>query len=283
MSGKELAKQESSVPAVANHQGAEEILHGDILIPRLYLMQGLSDLVTDGKAQIGQFIKSTTEECIGDMNTPFRFIPLTFRNRWREEERVGDKFEYRGTMERNAANEQLPWSFQQDGREWKRTKVIEVFGLLPSEIEAEQKLIAEMADSGEIPDLGDNVMPVLIAFRSSSFRAGQVVTTHFANARDVSHKLNRTINPYDYVLEIVSKKEEKDGNKYYVPVVKVLPQKEAKVEGVVKECVYKWADFMRNTADSVLSELADDKRENDENAAPTKDVAGGAVPGEGRF
>lgn len=187
----------------------EEILSQNIIIPRLLLMQGLSDFVAEGKAIMGEMVRSTTVEKLGGPDKPVEFIPLTFTNTWVISEKVGQKYEYRGQEPLTAANQDLPWEFEKNGGQWKRTKSLNLYALLPSDIEAEKAELAK-AEEGEMADPDKALMPVMIAFRSTSFSAGKTISTHFAKAK----KFNAP--GYVSTLRLKCRKEKNDQGVFYV-------------------------------------------------------------------
>ena len=162
-------------------------------------MQGLSDFVSERKAQQGDMVRSTTVEKLGDPECAVNIIPLKLSTSWRESEKIGQKFEFRKSYPRTAGNEALTWSFyrnpqgqefdkpgQLGATEWQRTKVIDLFALLPKDVENFAKEMAAIAKSGEIPDLTKTVLPVNISFRVTSFNAGRAVATFFAQVAEMA-------------------------------------------------------------------------------------------------
>ncbi len=221
----EVVKSEAQVPQTqaAYDPSNQEILNSDIIIPRLLLMQGLSDAVANRKAQMGDMIRSTTLEKLGDPEVPVDFIPLKMSADWIESEQVGGKFEFRTTVPRNAANDDLPWEFDKNGVKWKRTKCLNVYALLTADVQA---FLAEMAGlgSGEMPDLSKSLLPILLSFRSTSFSAGRAVATYFAQVRDML-KYNPNVRPYGYSLTLACQPEKNDKGNYFVFKVEGKPKK----------------------------------------------------------
>lgn len=216
----QVAKSESkAVGAVLYNR--EQVLSSDVKIPRILLMQGLSDFVKQRKAQHGDIVRSTSIEKLGDFEVSLEFIPLTFRNRWNLFEKVGGKLEYRGTEERNAKNETLPWEYTHNGLPWKRVKVIDVFALLTKDIDAEQTGIEEFKKTGKLPDLNKTLLPVVISFRVTSYRAGQDVVTHFTKAQGMSKAIGAPVKAHAYTLWLGCQPDKNDkGHEYNVFTVK---------------------------------------------------------------
>lgn len=220
----DIAKQESQLPQVAPpaDTAQQEVLNSDIIIPKLLLMQGLSEFVSErakdpsGKAiSQGDMVRSTTTEIVGDPDRSIDVIPLKMTTEWRLEEKIGGKFEYRGTEARTAANEDSPWEFKKNGADWKRTKVINLFALLPADITAYREELKKFADTGEMPDLNKTLMPVVISFRSTSFNAGKKVATFYAQLRDMM-RVSPNVRPYNYTLELSCFQDKNDKGQYYV-------------------------------------------------------------------
>lgn len=227
----EIAKQEPKTTALATSapDAGPTILATDIIVPKILLMQGLSELVDQRKAQAGDFVRSTTEAKMGDdKSAPIDFIPLKVVTEWREEEKVGQKFEFRKTLPRTPANEDYPWSFfknpqgqefdkpgQLGATEHRRVKVINCFALLPSDIDAFNAEMAKAAETGEMPDLNKTVLPIQISFRSTSYNAGKTVTTFFAQIREML-QFNPNVKSYGYTLPLSCFGDKNDKGSYYV-------------------------------------------------------------------
>jgi len=76
---KAITKQETTAIATPSHAplGFDDIDMDDLIIPRLRLLQALSEAVTSEKGKSGQFQNSLTEEVF---DGPLEFIPLMFKN-----------------------------------------------------------------------------------------------------------------------------------------------------------------------------------------------------------
>jgi hypothetical protein len=217
MSTEVMKKEESALAVTEADMSGETVLNSDVIIPKLLLMQGLSELVSERKATQGDMVRSTTGEKLGDPEHPVSFIPITFKNYWLLQEKVGDKPEYRGMEPRNAANEMLEWEFKKNGADWKRTKVINVFALLPQDIDAETSEIAKFKETGIAPDLNKTLLPVVISFRSTGYSAGRAVATHFTKAKAMK-KFN--VKPYAYYMNLSCYADKNAKGTFYVFDVK---------------------------------------------------------------
>lgn len=225
----ELVNQSSQLPEVGKPQNqGGEILSSAVVVPRVLLMQGLSEAVAKRQkspagvaiAQ-GDIVRSSNLEVLGGPDSPaIEFIPISFTNHWRIEERVGDKFEFRGKEAMTAMNQDLPWTFEKDGTQWRRVKSLEVFALLPGDIAAAAAEKAKAA-AGEEFDPDKALLPVLIGFRSTAYNAGKDVVTHFAKCRD--------FNAPGYVKSLTLRCEQTENEKgiFYIPKIgtgKMVPK-----------------------------------------------------------
>jgi len=216
----EVAKTSAGVPAVDAPPAGPVVLNSDLVLEKVLLMQGLSELVNERKAQQGDIVKSVSAEKLGDIETPVAFIPLTFKNKWMlQEDCGGSRPEYRGMEERNAKNEDAPWEFTQDGAPWKRVKVTEVWALLMSDIE-KQADVKKQIKAGKTPDLNATLLPVVISFRSTSFKAGQGVVTHFGKANQMSAEYGQEILPYAYSMALSAHPAKNEKGSFFVYKVK---------------------------------------------------------------
>lgn len=239
----QVAKTQSNSMMTQSDQrgGNEEILRQDVIIPKLLLMQGLSDFVGQRKAQAGDFVRSTNVEKLGDDKTPVEFIPITFTNEWRLEEYINGKYEFRGREPRNAKNEDSPWDFEQNGTKWKRTKTTNVFALLPADIDSEQKEIERAKNENDMFDLNKVLMPVVIAFRSTGYNAGKAVVSHFAKAASM---VEYGAKAQGYTLLLKCNQEKNDKGQFYVPEV-ISTGKRVSKESLEK--ALKWVTILQST------------------------------------
>jgi hypothetical protein len=225
----EVAMHNGQLPSTQVAGPAQEILSSDLIVPKLLLMQGLSDLVAERKAVMGDMVRNTTAEKLGDdKSAPIEFIPLKVTTDWTEKERVGTKFEYRRTIPRTANNEMFPWSYwrnaqgqefdkpgQMGATEWQRTKCINVFALLPRDIEAFQAELARCEESGEMPDVSKTVLPVVISFRVMSFNAGKSVMTFLAQVQEMQ-TYAKNVRHYAYTLPLTCVEDTNDKGTFFV-------------------------------------------------------------------
>lgn len=237
-----------SAPVQATRSNA---LASDRIIPRCLLMQGLSDFVTQRKATMGDFIRTSNMEKLGDPEKPFDFIVLNEPiGSWRIEEKVNGKFKFRSSEPRNAKNDNLPWYFGRmpngqevadktpGAAEWRRVKSLTCFVILPSDIDAHFAELEKVA-KGEFPDLNKSLTPMVMDFRSTNINAGKEIVSLFDAARGYG------LDGSNYVITMGCTMESNDSGTFYnfaVDRSKPKPVKESH-----KAEVAKWRDIVRST------------------------------------
>jgi hypothetical protein len=181
----EITKREVAGAVALN--GGKPAYEGDatdILIPRVYAAQKTSKVIEDSQAKLGQLVRSTTNEVLGGLGTPVPVIPLKQWKTWLITE--GGKF--KGTEPFTAANANLPFTFTENGREMKRERVLNFYVLLPTDIKANLEARRVIAETGEMPDKLVSLVPCQITFKSTSYKAGRTLATHFAQMEDLGAK-----------------------------------------------------------------------------------------------
>lgn len=227
-------KQESNLSVRQQApQQTETILKGDIVVPKLLLMQGLSDFVAERKKDSvtgkliaqGDFVKSLSCEVVGGPELPVEIIPLTYINQWVLMEKVGNKYEFRrintrdhglddqGKDELDQTGENLQWDFVYKNTPWKRVKSLGLYALLSSDVAAFEKELKDAKAKGTVPDFNKAIMPVMINFKSTSFNAGKKIVTKFSLVSQMA-KYGAVV--YSQTMTLVCKQDKNDKGTYYV-------------------------------------------------------------------
>ncbi len=260
---KEIAtKKNETAMTMSDQVGSKEILASDVLIPRLLLMQGMSDFVKERKAQLGDIIRSTTMEVVGGPGKDFEFIPLAPpKTEFVFEQKTGARFEYRFKIPRTPKNEDLPWSYYGDktgqevspgtngATEWRRVKLLSLYVLLPADIDAETAEHLK-AEKGEMPDLSKALTPAMIAFRSTSYNAGKDIVTFFTQA------MTFKTQAWKYSLKASCVMETNDQGSYYVWKIDRVKPKPVLADHLEK--VRYWAELVGTRADSLKTHEVDE-------------------------
>lgn len=260
MSQNEVVTTESKQMDLFHQPPVEAMLSGDMLIPRLLLMQGLSEFITERKKSSkgqalaqGDMVRSTNLDLLGGPDGGVDIIPLKMVNEWRLEESVGGKFEYRMREPRTAANDGSPWEFEKNGAKWKRTKVINLYCLLVQDVLKFSEEIKKAAETGEMPDMDTALLPVVVSFRSMSYNAGKGVATFFAKVEDMKRYSAQAV-PYGYSLSLTCKQTKNEKGSFYVfEVGKSSKQPEA----VTKEAA-RWYEILRGPVALRVDETGED-------------------------
>lgn len=234
VSKKDLTKKESALPQASVPMEQAEVLRSDILIPYVVLAQGQSESVQQRKAVIGDIVRSTNFEKLGDPEHPLDAIFLHYPKAfWIIEKKLGSRFEYVRSEPRTAANEVFPWSFwcdsegaevQQGTRgaiEYRRVKQLLAFAILPRDIEAAEVELKKM-EAGDLPDPSKALTPVIMSFRSMSYKAGKEICTFHSQASSMN------IPIWKYMLKVGNSFEQNDEGSFYtwkVDRTKITPVK----------------------------------------------------------
>ena len=186
----------------------------DILIPKLLVGQATSKLVQDEKLAFGQVWRSTTGEVLGGKGKPFDVIPLFLFKTWILSEKVSGKFEFRGVEPFTAENRDADWTWTEksDGKtiEKKREQALNFYVLLPSDIAADSAARKAFHETGELPDTEASLLPCLLQFKSTAYKSGKVLVTHFAKAADFG------VPPFVNTFRIDTEKVTGDQNSWFI-------------------------------------------------------------------
>lgn len=173
---KALATQESNLPAEFNPNEFNSLVNitsQDLLVPKMLPMQGLSQLVAAGQAQMGEIRNSVTGDLIGHIDKPFEIYPFFIRKSWDIHKKQPDgqfKYEKNIPVVENPQdpnyNAKLDRMGVEEGIEVKRVFRYDYFVLLTTDIA-----------KGE-------AFPYVLSFKSSSRRNGQKIISEWGRLVD---------------------------------------------------------------------------------------------------
>lgn len=220
--------QETAVAEVAQNLGdwgENQMDSRDIILPKILCMQGLSDLVTDGKAVMGDFVDSLSSTVIGNINEPVKIIPFHMEKVYIiSKKEQGDS---RYTFDRFEAveNQNYPFEEEMNGVKYKYEYTLQFYCLRPE----------------------DMSLPYVISFKSTSLRTGKVLSTQM-------YVRNRAAGlvPPAYVMELSGRKEKNDQGTFIVMEVKAA---EKSTPGQINECL-NWYKTVKSGATKVSHEEA---------------------------
>ncbi len=247
--------------SAAQNANSQEVVASDVLIPRLLLGQGISPMVMSRKAGVGDIVRSTTFEKLGDPENPIDIVPIKMVNSWINFETVPgmNQPQFRGMEHRGgiknaqgnivSTNEDLPWEYSgPNGEEMFRHKAITLYALIPADVAAYDDEIKKSIETGQAPDLDRTVLPVVLTFQSTSFKhAGKKCASFFNNVRVNAMKLKGKVEvaPFQYILTLSTKEEKKGTASWYVYD---FGTPKALKDSVVREEAARWSTILSTTA-----------------------------------
>lgn len=211
MSKEIVNKETGEVTEFQNNDawGPSEMSGSDILIPRISMMQPMSEGVTGGKHKFGEFVESLSGEVIGSFDEPFDIVPVYMEKLWKvymstPGKRAG---EVEKTWLRNEPitpkNEGLKYEGEEmiNGRNEKivRDKVMQFYVLLVKDLK-----------------LG-TALPNILSFSKSSIKAGQKLATQMYIKNVQSGK-----NPASMICTVKAEKKTNDNGTF--AVADVIPK-----------------------------------------------------------
>lgn len=189
----ELAKKEMH-PVSTTPEGAWEdeapIRSEDILLPRLHLLQAVSKLVADGKAQMGDIVSTVTGKILGGRGKPVECIFIKrMPTVWQGVEPASGRLVSEELVTAQNANRDF-MGVDAYGNPVKFYMAYKFFALLPSDL------------SGMVYE---------ITFKSTSQRIGKQINSYFFECQGAKK------SPARYVLMLSSRQEKNNkGQPYYV-------------------------------------------------------------------
>lgn len=210
MSKKELAKKENSELALSGNLdawGDNDMSAQDMVIPKILCMQGLSDLVSDGKAKMGDFVDSLSSEVIGSIENPVDIVPFHMEKIYIiSKKNQGDsRFEF--DRIEPVTNQNYPFEDLIDGVTYKYEYTLQFYCLRPE----------------------DTTLPYVVSFKSTSLKSGKVLSTQmFVRNRAAG------LVPPAFTMKLGGRKEKGDQGSYIVMEVK---QGERTSDELIAECL----------------------------------------------
>lgn len=160
--GTELALPEE----LSGDWGTEEVTSEDVIIPKLLLMHGQSELVQEGKATQGDIVRSTDHAILAKKGEWVEVIPFMMNKTWINKEEVDGKFEWRGEEPLTPANSDLPWEYEKNGTTWRRDRAYNYYALV----------VKDLAE-------GKFQLPIRLQFQRTSHRAGKQIANWFSECK----------------------------------------------------------------------------------------------------
>ncbi len=186
-----VATAEAALPAeYAGTWGAGESTEAsDILLPKIFLMQGMSDLVSAGDARPGEFRDSITGELLTDDKGNLDVAVFHSFKTWQIFKAVGGNKEFDRREDYTVENANAPYNWREGGVDYHRDKVFHFYCLLPSKIDD---------------------LPYVLSLSRTSTQGAKQLATIFA-------KLQRMKQPSAaVVVTLTAVKQQNDKGTFYV-------------------------------------------------------------------
>jgi len=218
---KDLTTQNTAVStAVADlgAWGAPAMDSRDIIIPKILCMQGLSELVTDDKAKMGDFVDSMTSTVIGNYEKkPITFIPFHLEKIWIiSEKKQGEKdFSFKTIEKVTPANINKKYSEFENDVEIKNEYCMNFYVLRPDAM----------------------TLPSIISFKGMSSKEGKVLATKMYVANAAEGKI-----PPAFAMELSGKKDKNDKGTFIT--LKVSEKRESTADEIA--AAFKWYKLIQS-------------------------------------
>lgn len=194
---KEVAKKESTELSVENDVGfwgQNESSSNDIVIPKIQLMQGMSQGVVAGKNKLGDLVDSVSGELLGTPEKPLEVVPFHLEKFFIVQKYNGKKWVYERIEKITAQNENAAYEYEDNFGKYKRVYTRRFYVLAPN-----------------------SVLPYTIDFASTSAKAGKELVTEMY-VKNAMMKLP----PAASKIAIGVKIEKNDDGTYAVKTVKSI-------------------------------------------------------------
>lgn len=195
---KEVKKAESTEVSTSvvglDDFGMGQVSGSDIVIPKILVMQKMSDAVDREVAVEGDFLDSVTEEKLGSIKEPLDFIPFHLTKTWVVQKVVDGDYRYDRTEDVTPQNENRQWEEVIGGEKYRFQKSYNFYVLLAN----------------------DPSMPYVLAFRSTASKTGRALATQMYVKNRAQGKV-----PPAYVMELGGVKEKNDKGSFVIPSTKV--------------------------------------------------------------
>lgn len=176
--------------------GTENVEAKDVLIPRIFLAQKMSDVVDTAGVKPGQFYRSTSKEVLGGGTKAIELLILSSFKTWTIEKKKGEKYEFESVIPYTPTDANLPWDFTEQGETKRRNETFS-FYVIP---------VADFQTS--------EVLPAVLSFRRTQVACAKAITSYMMLMK------NYRTPACTYVLDFTSTLKENDFGSFHVPEMK---------------------------------------------------------------
>lgn len=189
---KEVSKKETSLPStdLAAWGTGPDVSAKDLVVPKLILMQGTSDLVKKKKAQYGDLLDSIDKKILGSSDRAFEVIPYHVNKYYTIRNKNTPKKDFIRKDALTMDTDNLPYFDIEDGMEIIRERTYEIYCVQAGDQEG---------------------LPLVIVLKASNEKTGKAVFTQM-----YIKNRNAKLSPAAVVFEVSSREETRDDNSYMV-------------------------------------------------------------------
>lgn len=192
----EITEQQTTVPAEVDdlsEWGTEELKTNNIVIPRLWLMQSISQLVEDEEAKAGDIVDSLTGDVVAKSGEQVKMVPFMSTEFWMKlditEQGKPSLVKIEDVTPQNVQRE---LEVEEDGRHYKYQHAIRFY------------VLVEGSD-----------LPYVVTFKSTSHRAGKQLYTEVFVKNKMAGK-----NPAARYMLLGAKKDKNEQGTFQVFTIK---------------------------------------------------------------
>lgn len=201
---KELKTQESNVPAMSMADwGTPQVSSKDIVIPKILCMQGLSELVTEDKAKMGDLVDSLTSEVIGNCTEGVEIIPFHMEKIIIVSKHDGSDYQFDHIESSTPENENLPYEQETPDGKFKNEHCMNFYCLRPE----------------------DMSLPYIVSFKGMSRKSGKILATQMFVKNAAAGKI-----PPAFAMKLEGTKTKNDKGTFMV--LKTSPVRESNQEEI---------------------------------------------------
>jgi len=239
---KAVTKKEETSVAVVN---VTETLEGaglntqDMILPALVVRQNSYKKDTMKTLIPGQVALFPQGEVVADEKKKMAFIPVSMEKLYR----ICDVTEKQPrTVGWEPWTTDLEWTFERDGKQYRRDKSYVAHVLSREGLDAQSKML-QRAQAGEFVDPSDFSLPIRVIFTRGSLNAGKVLSTHF----EMSKAIKQT--PAAIMFELWTKEQKNDAGTFFVYECAKVTNSDLKyTPKEVLPIAQFWATTMQNAA-----------------------------------
>lgn len=196
---KEVAKKQTAEVSTELMEwgSGPDVSTKDLVVPKLLLMQGTSDLVKKKKAQYGDLVDSIDKQVLGGTDKAVEVVPFHVNKYYTIRDKNTPKKDFIRRDVLNAESDNLPYfDIDPDGKEIIRERTYEVYC-----IQTGSEYVANL--------------PLVVVLKASNEKTGKAVFTQMY----IKNK-NAKLSPAAVTFDITSREETRDDNSYMVYDVK---------------------------------------------------------------